>query len=418
MQLNEILEKELERINPREQEKIWLETKKLSKILKKALEKKKIKAEIFIGGSLAKGTLIRKEKYDIDIFLRFHNDKDASDLLESALKAAKLKAERIHGSRNYFQLQNKKIIFELIPILKINFPEQAKNITDLSALHVSYILKKIKKNKKIADEIKIAKSFSYAQGCYGAESYIHGFSGYALEVLVSHYKSFVNFLKAVAKLKQGEKLIIDPEKHHGKKNIMQELNEAKLMSPIIAVDPVHKERNITAALSQETFERFSKAAKEFLAHPSTKFFEVQKVNPAELKKEAGRRKAEFILLGARTNRQRGDIACAKLRKFFEFLAFQLGKNFSILKKEVEFQEDKAEYFFILKQKKEIIIQGPPITAVENLSAFKKRHKNCFIKQGKAYAKEKTLPLNAWFARFKTDYKKTMVDMGITEIKRN
>ncbi|MBD3252791.1 hypothetical protein GF386_03610, partial [Candidatus Pacearchaeota archaeon] len=54
-------------------------------------------------------------------------------------------------------------------------------MTDLSYFHVNHILKKIKKNKNLSDEIRLAKKFAYSQNCYGAESYIHGFSGYALE---------------------------------------------------------------------------------------------------------------------------------------------------------------------------------------------------------------------------------------------
>lgn len=417
MQINKILEKELERITPEDEAGIKEQTRELCRLLEKVLKKKRDKADIFVGGSLAKGTLIRKEKYDIDIFVRFMDDKNASDILESVLKIAKLKAERIHGSRDYFQIKRKKIIFELIPILKIKKPEQAKNVTDLSVLHVFYILGKIKKNKKLGDEIMLAKSFCFAQGVYGAESYIQGFSGYALEVLVCYYKGFLNFLKAIVKLKQGEKLIIDPEKYYKGKNIMQELNEAKLFSPVIVVDPVHKERNVTAALSDETFEKFRHAADRFLRKPSLKDFEIKKIDLESMRKQARGNKAEFIILEARTDRQRGDVACAKLRKFYEFLAFKLDKNFEIIRKEVEFLENKARYFFILKQKKEIIIQGPPIVAVENLSAFKKAHKNCFIKSGKAYAKKKTLSFKIWFSRFQTEYKKTMKDMGITGIKR-
>jgi len=54
--------------------------------------------------------------------------------------------------------------------------------------------------KKILDEIRIAKAFCYANNCYGAESYISGFSGYALELLVYHYKSFLKFIKSMVKL--------------------------------------------------------------------------------------------------------------------------------------------------------------------------------------------------------------------------
>ena len=41
------------------------------KELKGIISKEKIKAEVFIGGSLAKNTVIKKKRQDIDIFIRF-----------------------------------------------------------------------------------------------------------------------------------------------------------------------------------------------------------------------------------------------------------------------------------------------------------------------------------------------------------
>jgi tRNA nucleotidyltransferase (CCA-adding enzyme) len=92
-------------------------------------------------------------------------------------------------------------------VKKISKPKEAENITDLSYSHVNYIKKRIK-NKKILDEIRIAKAFCYATNTYGAESYIGGFSGYAIELLVYHYGSFLKFIKAISKL-DGKKEIID-----------------------------------------------------------------------------------------------------------------------------------------------------------------------------------------------------------------
>ena len=62
------------------------------------------------------------------------------------------------------------------------------------------LIRKKKIKGKILDEIRLAKAFCHANGCYGAESYIKGFSGYALELLVYHYGSFQKFVKAITKL--------------------------------------------------------------------------------------------------------------------------------------------------------------------------------------------------------------------------
>ena len=248
-----ILYEQLLKIKPaeKEQEELKNKTKDFIKKLEKSIKAKKIRADVFVGGSLAKGTIIKKEKYDIDIFVRFskeYEDKEISGILDRVLGKAGLKAKKVHGSRDYFQVKRGKIIFEIIPTIKISKPEQARNVTDLSYFHVNYVKKNIKKRKKLAEDIMLAKSFTHSCGCYGAESYIQGFSGYALELLVIHYKGFLNFVKAVSKA--DKQIIIDPVRFYkNKQEILLEINESKLQSQIIFVDPTFKQRNALAALS-------------------------------------------------------------------------------------------------------------------------------------------------------------------------
>jgi len=298
--IKEILEKQIEKIKIREKEfgEIEKKAEEFCRKIEIKTKKKKVKADVFIGGSLAKKTILkqqnspqkfgifgprktksfsRRDKYDIDIFVRFdkkYKDSEISDLLEKILSG--FRTRRIHGSRDYFQLKEKKFIFEIIPVIKISSPKNARNVTDLSYFHVSYVRNKIKKNPKLANEILLAKAFSYAQKCYGAESYIKGFSGYALELLVIYYNGFLNFLKAIARTK--EQIIIDPGKcYKNKNNILTSLNESKLQSPIIFIDPTFKERNALAALSKETFLKFQETAKNFLRKPSEKYLKSKKL---------------------------------------------------------------------------------------------------------------------------------------------
>ena len=39
--------------------------------IKRNIKKFRINAEIFVGGSFAKGTVIKKDNYDVDIFIRY-----------------------------------------------------------------------------------------------------------------------------------------------------------------------------------------------------------------------------------------------------------------------------------------------------------------------------------------------------------
>jgi len=435
--INKILDKELAEIKPYENEikKIKEASKVIVEALKKELKRKKMKAEVFIGGSLAKNTIIKKEKYDIDIFVRFDKKysedkiRENFDKLIKSVRIKKAKMKMVHGSRDYAQLNFEKVFFEIVPSLKVGKPGEARNVTDLSYFHVNYIVNKIKKKlfrkklsskrnkrKKLADEIMLAKAFCYAQDCYGAESYIRGFSGYALELLVAYYGSFLNFLKAIASLKNG-KIIIDSEKKYkNKQEIERELNSAKLESPIILIDPTFKERNATAALSAETFLKFKEACRKFLKNPSKTFFEKQEVDEEKLKKLAKRKKADFVCFTARTNKQAGDIAGSKLLKFYNLFAREIEKYFLVLEKAFKYNEkNEAEFFFVLKKKKEVIFSGPPIVAVENMLAFKKRHKNCFIKNGKVYAREKSKNVRDFFKSFKEKNKERIKNMSIINL---
>ena len=302
------------------------ESKSFVLLLKDEIFKSGIEAEVIVGGSFAKGTLIRKELYDIDIFVRFDwKIDDISTPLEKALKEIcknRYKLTKVHGSRDYFRAEkNKNLVFEIIPVTKISKPSEARNVTDLSYFHVNYIKRKLSRTN-LAREILFAKAFCKAQKAYGAESYIRGFSGYGLECLIIHYKTFEKMARELSKAK--ERIIIDIEKRYKRKSdVLFELNESKLGSPIILIDPTWKERNALAALSYETFKIFQKSLKDFLRKPSERFFFESKIDEDKLIKEAKKKKVEFVHVRLRTDRQPGDIAGTKLKKFSDFLAREI-----------------------------------------------------------------------------------------------
>lgn len=415
--LNDVLKK----IKPssKEVKDISLSVKKFVDILKKEIKIQKIDAEIFIGGSFAKNTAIKKGEYDVDLFIRYgkkHAYEDFSLLTSRLLKSFK-DPIRIHGSRDYFRIKEAQNFFiEIIPVKRIRKPFEAENITDFSYSHVKYIKKKIK-NKKILDEIKIAKAFCYASECYGAESYIRGFSGYGLELLVFHYKSFFNFVKAIANSK--ERIIIDMEKAYpNKKRILLDLNSSKLSSPIILIDPTCKQRNVLAALSQETFERFRKKCKDFIKKPEIEAFEEKKQNIEEIKKIAEKNKENFVCFELITSKQEGDIAGSKLLKFFNHLKKETEKRFKIQKEAFIYEGNKkANVFLSVKPKEKIIISGPSIEDKKNVLAFKKRHKEVSIKKGRFYSEDKfEVNIKKFLEKWIKKNEEKIRDMSIDQVK--
>lgn len=421
-----ILKEVLKSIEPPEQEmrnmKRYLE--QFIARFEKRCNELRVRAEIFVGGSFAKGTVIKKNNYDIDIFIRFDpeylkEERDISELTRKILDSNQEKYLDVKGSRNYFRVKvDENFSLEIIPVIKVKNPQESENITDLSYSHVKYINKKIK-DKKIFDEIKIAKAFCYACNAYGAESYIKGFSGYSLELVVYYYKSFMNFIKAVAKTKEKEKIVIDIEKaYKNKSEIMMNLNTAKLQAPIILIDPTYKQRNVCAALSEETFKQFRYSCKEFLKNPSIKWFEEQIIDLEKVRKNALKKKYEFCMLELETDRQEGDIAGTKLLKFYEHLYDEISRYFQI--KQRGFGYDgihKSQVWFVVKSKKEVEQLGPRVSDKKNASAFKKRHKKIIIKKGRLVAKDKVdFSIQKFFERWKEKNYGKVREMDITSLK--
>ncbi|MBU0979980.1 MAG: nucleotidyltransferase domain-containing protein [Nanoarchaeota archaeon] len=341
------------------------------------LKKLKVKAKAVAGGSIAKGTFLKND-YDIDIFVMFdskHKDKDLSDLLEKALKP--FKPIRLHGSRDYFHIKG-KTSYEIVPVLKITKPEQAENITDCSPLHVKWVKKHL--TPRLADDIRLAKRFCKAQLCYGAESYISGFSGHVIDILIIHYKGFIPLLRAASRWSKQE--VIDPERAH-KGRALFNLNKSKL-GPLVVIDPLQPERNAAAALSEEKFNRFRQAAAAFLKRPDRHHFLPQEMM---IKKTP-----TTIIFNAKPDSDKHDVAGAQLRTAFNHLISESGRLGFIIKQSI-WSWDKKSSSFILEFKQQklsdgLIIKGPKARLKYHGARFRKAHKSVFEKNGSLYAKEK------------------------------
>ncbi len=363
---------------------------KVSKEFLTKLNSKLKDAKVILGGSGAKDTWL-SGNHDVDLFVQFDKKKFSpeshliSQYLEKALKKSfpKLKIEQLHGSRDYFQLNYKNLNFEVVPIIKINKSEEALNITDISPLHAVWVNNNA---QKLKDEIRLAKQFCRANKLYGAESYISGFSGYVLEILVVYYGGFEKLLKASLKWKDKE--VIDPEKNHKNQHMaLFNLNKSKLQSPIIVVDPVDKERNAAAALSKEKMQLFQKVARQFLKKPSEKLFVKEEISQDKLMKEKG----HLVFLNIVSLEGKHDVVGVKLLKAFEFLKKELFV-FKVNKSGWDWNEDEnALFYFVLKENKipEFKVRnGPPLKLKEHVQNFKKANKNTFIKDNKLFAKIK------------------------------
>lgn len=350
------------------------------------LKKNRLKATCVPGGSVAKGTFLKGD-FDVDLFVKFdksYNDKNLSDLLEQSLDFQK---ERVHGSRDYFQFKDGKLNYEVVPVLDITDPNDSENVTDMSPMHVDWVLKRIKKGTQ--DDIRLAKKFCKSIGCYGAESHISGFSGHVIDILVIHYGTFEKLLAESKNWKP--KVIIDVMKHYkNKQELLFTLNKSKTEGPMILIDPILKTRNAASALSFEKLEIFRKAASKFLKKPGNEFFEEKIIDEAYLKKLY---KKNLFIVNVNVEAGKKDVVGSRILKAHSFLKSEMGKKGFVIDADGWYWDNKrsALIWVVLKNSKlpeKKIINGPPIEMKDACKKFKAIYKKTFEKKKKLLAEIK------------------------------
>ncbi|MGK0208868.1 MAG: tRNA nucleotidyltransferase (CCA-adding enzyme) [Patescibacteria group bacterium] len=374
MDLSEVINRKIEEIvvSAGEATDLLLRAKKIVS----QLEAVGLVAEI--GGSLAKGTLVVKDKQDVDIFVVF-GDENSLQSLGDILAGIDFGVEprRVHGSRDYFQLIFPHVYFELIPVIALDEGNLCyANVTDMSLSHVKYITSKTKGKEYLLNDIRLAKAFTRARGFYGAESYMRGFSGYSLEILVLYFGSFENFLKGLILIskKKGDR-VIDPEGFYGSaREVMYTLNASKISGPLIVVDPTCNLRNVVAGLGEETFGRFIDCAIMFLKNPTLEYFEPYVIDDNALGRRAEKVGGELLIVNLETMKEKDDVAGTKCRKFFDFFVSELSRN----GQEVEYTEFSypgsgilAVGYVIVVAAETMLVRGPDVSKQQAVSAFTK-----------------------------------------------
>ncbi len=379
--LQRLLEKEKRKLRPAKSKKAF---EAIRKKINDSIRRSKIGAEAVFGGSIAKGTNIKGD-FDCDIFVKFqmsYREKDISTITERILSG--FKPERIHGSRDYFQFKVKKMRYEVVPVLDIKDTSEIVNTTDASPLHAEWVRKEIEKEPSLADEIRLTKQFCKAQGVYGAESYIRGFSGHVVDILTIDYRGFLNLLRGAAKWK--DKTIIDYYDVH-KGRALENLNASKTESPLILIDPMEQGRNAAASLSPEKFERFIDSARGFLKRPRASYFRKKKLSLIELKRKAkGKR---LLIIEAFSLDGKEDIVGSKMLKAFEYMKTQLSINdFPIHDSGWEWDRKRKALFWIISESilSEKEWMGPPLGEKTAVKSFKEKHGATFEMKGRVYAK--------------------------------
>lgn len=366
-------------------EKAWQEQEEFLARLNTALASvKDTTVQAVLGGSYAKGTYL--QGYDIDIFLCCKDNPVPAIITAIHTALVQEFAERetdikiVHGSRDYFHIIYKKKTIELVPVKKIVDPIQAENMTDCSQLHVAYVQSKLSEEQK--QEVRLAKIFFKAQGLYGAESYINGFSGYILELLLVHYKTFDALIDALAHFE--EQTILDPAKLYAStQDIKQELDLAKQGS-LILIDPTQRQRNAAAALSDDVYAKAVHIARQYLAanEDDKKHMFVQVDLVAQAQQQVQEYGCSYTQISFQTlNESSRDVAYTKAKKACEYIAKRIEKNgFTLLHEYFVAKQNVMIFLTNPQQLSSHTVQKGPLlwSKQENIAQFTAKYKNIFL----------------------------------------
>lgn len=422
MNYNKLLQKAIEKVSPSEKEmkQMNLLVEKTIKIAKEVC--KPYNAMPIIAGSVTRNTWL-KDKKEFDVFVAFPEDLSRKELEKQGLEIGEKIAKKLKGKvtiqyaeHPYVNIKVKDYEIDVVPCYNLKTLQKIKSSVDRTPFHVKFLEENLK--AEMAKEVRLLKAFLKAINAYGADIKTQGLSGYATELLIIHYGSFLNFLKNFAEAEAG--LIIDIKNYYTKQDYPKLVRKFK-NEPLILIDPVDKNRNVTSALSIENFYRIKRFAKKFLEKPSLKYFEKIEPKPYskdKLEKVMKKRGTKFLLIVFNKPDVLDDILYGQIRKFVKRIVNILEERkyeFSVFDKDFFVDEKNKKIYVLIEMKvyKLPNIQkkiGPIVFDVRNSKKFLNQHEKALVKP---YVEE-----NRWAAivkrKFKTAKQKIVDSLSVPE----
>ncbi|MDD5023199.1 MAG: CCA tRNA nucleotidyltransferase [Candidatus ainarchaeum sp.] len=388
MEAQPVIKEVLKKVKPskKEEEHEITLAEKIKETLEKALPKN---YSARITGSVAKGTFL-KNSADLDIFILVPKNvkkEKLPEIVKTAVKKAfpKNKNEVKYAEHPYVRLYGFDRKVDIVPAYDITFIEERASAVDRSILHTGYIKGKIKDWQK--DEVRLLKQFLKVHDLYGAEIRVQGFSGYLCELLIIKYGDFISLLKSACNW--SFPIAIDIEKYYQSD---KEIVERFRTQNITVVDPVDKNRDVSAIVSDEVIYRFIVIARKFIRKPSKTFFERKEFDSRRVKSYL-KRHANLFSLSFNKPEIVDDILWGQLRKLGKRIVKYLEDNdFTILDYHIRCRKNKVVILLESLEKElpnKIPVMGPQIIFEKHVEAFKKVHRNSvlFIKNGRMIATE-------------------------------
>ena len=367
----------LKRIRPTEEEK-----KQNEKIARKLInEINKEGYEAILVGSRARNTFVSGDR-DLDIFVFFAKNTPRKELERQGLALGKhiLKKHKplVHYAEHpYVKGKIEKMDVEIVPCYKVK--KEIISSVDRTPLHNDYLIKRIKRKE---DEVILLKKFLSVIDAYGADQRVHGFSGVLCEVLVLHYGSFLKVVKEVAKWEK--KTVIDLAK------LCKKEEYAKFPEPLVAIDPVDKNRNMAAAVSRTTLSRFILACRNFNEkNPEKAFFPApRKIN---IKEKIKGKNLLIVLFGKPDVIE--EVLWSQLERFASAIKNQFIINGFQVYRTMHWTDEKKRCAIVFELDSYTVSEfekhkGPEIWDTENVQKFIEKNPDNWISRSRIFAWKK------------------------------
>lgn len=272
--------------------------------IRRLAHKHKRHPKVFLGGSFAKGTWLR-DSPEIDIFLLFPREIDAKELEREGLLLAKQsllgqKPRLRFAQHPYVEASIQDFRINLVPCFETKLGDW-KSAADRSPFHTKYMNEHL--TQKLKTEVRLLKMFMKSVGVYGSEIKVQGFSGYACEILILRYRTFLSTLENVSRWKEREVVCIEPSATAAADHLKE---------PLVILDPIDSDRNLGTAISRQKIGQFVLNSSSFVKSPRMQFFRNSRGRRGKFEQDLLRQSAIGILL-SHSNRS-PDVLWGQLKK--------------------------------------------------------------------------------------------------------
>ena len=298
------------------------------KLVKKEIKKFPEVTGLEFGGSFAKGTWLSKDA-DVDIFIRFKkstsDEKFEKISKKIGFKSMKKYSPYVRYSEHpYVEAKIKDTRINIVPFYDVKIGEW-KSAADRSSFHTKFMIKSL--TPKMRNEVRILKTFLKSNGIYGAEIAKQGFSGYVSEVLVLNFGNFENVIKSISEVKENQII--------GK-------TSKKFKTSIVIIDPIDKNRNLAAAISDENLGKFILVSRAFKEKPTLEFFKNKKSTVSKKHWE------NLLVIKFYFKIRSPDIIWGQIKRATSSLSTQLELGgFNVLRSKPHTDQQKEVYLFFL-----------------------------------------------------------------------